>query len=418
MALASPIAWTDTTWNPVTGCDKVSPGCTHCYAERMATRLAAMGQANYARGFELTLQPAMLELPLRWRKSRRIFVNSMSDLFHDEVPLDYVRRVFDVMQRASWHEFQVLTKRAERLAQVASLLPWPRNIWMGVSVESEKFVARIEALRTVPAAVRFLSLEPLLGPLPALDWRGIDWAIVGGESGPGARPLDPAWVRDLREQCAAARVPFFFKQWGGVRKKATGRVLDGRTWDELPTPQVDRSPRDGCMPAGVESRLPPLHSHVPPSRPPRSSKDAAPMPSSPIPSSFDDFEQEQRSFDLIDQHRAALAAEAVRIAREAPDAAVAGLAGLIVTAEAPEAEALLAAIGLPEEAARSGFLGIVPRELAAAILRDVAMEALDELVRLEAKVAAGARPLAIVLLAKEGLRLGLASYEAEPTAGG
>ncbi len=192
----------------------------------------------------------MLELPLRWRKSRRIFVNSMSDLFHDEVPLDYVRQVFDVMRRANWHHFQVLTKRAERLAQFAPLLPWPENVWMGVSVESAPFVSRIDALRAVPAAVRFLSIEPLLGPLPALDWRGTDWAIVGGESGPGARPLDATWVRDLHKQCTAARVPFFFKQWGGVRKKATGRVRDGRTWDELPTPRVDRSARDGCFAGG------------------------------------------------------------------------------------------------------------------------------------------------------------------------
>ena len=185
----------------------------------------------------------MLELPLRWRRPRRIFVNSMSDLFHDDMPLDYVRRVFEVMRRASWHQFQVLTKRAERLAQLAAELRWPDNVWIGVSVESERFVARIDALRPVPAAVRFLTLEPLLGQLPALDWHGIDWAIVGGESGPGARPLDPAWVRDLREQCCAAGVPFFFKQWGGVRKKTTGRMLVERTWDELPLPRLVRGRR-------------------------------------------------------------------------------------------------------------------------------------------------------------------------------
>lgn len=234
MALGSAIEWTDATWNPVTGCDKVSPGCKHCYAERMAERLQAMGQANYRNGFEVTLQPAMLPLPLSWKRPRTIFVNSMSDLFHEEVPDDYVRRVFEVMARAHWHRFQVLTKRAARLAALAPSLPWPDNVWMGVSVESAKYTSRIDALREVPAAVRFLSLEPLLGPLPGLDLRGIDWVIVGGESGPRARAMERAWVRDLRGQCESARVAFFFKQWGGTNKKRTGRELDGRTWDELP----------------------------------------------------------------------------------------------------------------------------------------------------------------------------------------
>lgn len=236
MAHGSSIEWTEATWNPVTGCTKISPGCKHCYAERMAHRLLAIGQANYRNGFELTLQPQMLELPLRWRKPLTVFVNSMSDLLHPKVPLDYVQRVFDVMRRAHWHRFQVLTKRAERLAEIDASIDWPDNVWMGVSVESGAYRSRIDCLRRTLARTRFLSLEPLLGPLPALDLTDIDWVIVGGESGPGARPMDPAWVVDLRDQCIAASVPFFFKQWGGVRKKRTGRELDGRTWDEMPRP--------------------------------------------------------------------------------------------------------------------------------------------------------------------------------------
>jgi protein gp37 len=235
MALGSGIEWTESTWNPVTGCDKISPGCKHCYAERMAERLQAMGQANYRNGFELTLQPQMLELPLGWKKPQTIFVNSMSDLFHDDVPLEYIKRVFDVMARAHWHRFQVLTKRAERLAALAPQLAWTPNVWMGVSVENADYLWRIEHLRETPAAVRFLSLEPLLGPLSSLDLRGIHWVIVGGESGFRARPVDEAWVVEIRQQCRRARVPFFFKQWGGVNKKKSGRVLQGRTWDEMPT---------------------------------------------------------------------------------------------------------------------------------------------------------------------------------------
>lgn len=234
MALGTGIEWTEATWNPVTGCDKISPGCKHCYAERMAERLQAMGQPNYKDGFALTLQPQMLELPLRWRRPQTIFVNSMSDLFHKDVPLEYIQRVFAVMQAASWHRFQVLTKRADRLAAVSDALPWPKNVWMGVSVESAVYAPRIDRLRETNAAVRFLSLEPLLGPLPELNLSGIDWVIVGGESGPRARPMDPAWVTDLRDQCGRAGVAFFFKQWGGVQKKRAGRLLDGRTWDELP----------------------------------------------------------------------------------------------------------------------------------------------------------------------------------------
>jgi protein gp37 len=234
MARGSDIEWTESTWNPVTGCTKVSPGCKYCYAERMAERLQAMGQANYANGFKLTMQPHMLELPLRWRKPQTIFVNSMSDLFHQDVPMAYITRVFDIMRRAHWHRFQVLTKRAERLAQMSSKLDWAPNIWMGVSVEMDKYRSRIEALRSTDAKLKFLSLEPLLGPLPELNLDGIDWAIVGGESGPQSRPMDPAWVTDLREQCRRARVPFFSKQWGGTNKKKAGRELEGRTWDEMP----------------------------------------------------------------------------------------------------------------------------------------------------------------------------------------
>jgi protein gp37 len=234
MAQSSGIEWTESTWNPVTGCTKISPGCKYCYAERMAERLQAMGQENYRNGFELTLQQHMLELPLRWKKPQTIFVNSMSDLFHKDVPLDYIQRVFDVMHRASWHRFQVLTKRSERLAALDGKLRWTPNIWMGVSVESQKYRSRIVDLRSTGAMIKFLSLEPLLGPLEDLQLKGIDWMIVGGESGPIARPMNPDWARDLRDQCRRAKIPFFFKQWGGRNKKQAGRVLDGRTWDEMP----------------------------------------------------------------------------------------------------------------------------------------------------------------------------------------
>jgi len=235
MGQGSGIEWTEATWNPVTGCTKISPGCTHCYAERLAGRLQAMGQPNYANGFDLTLQPHMLDLPLQWKRPRMIFVNSMSDLFHIDVPLDYIREVFRVMERAHWHSFQVLTKRADRLEMLSPQLPWAPNIWMGVSVESEKYRNRIEHLRRVPARIRFLSLEPLLGPLQSLDLRSIEWVIVGGESGPRARRLDPAWALDLRDQCVRANVAFFFKQWGGVNKKRAGRLLEGRLWNDLPS---------------------------------------------------------------------------------------------------------------------------------------------------------------------------------------
>jgi protein gp37 len=235
MAYGSEIEWTESTWNPVTGCTKVSPGCKHCYAERMARRLQAMGQENYRNGFRLTLQPHMLDLPLRWRRPQVIFVNSMSDLFHKDVPLDYILRIFDVMRRAHWHRFQVLTKRSERLAELNSRLEWAPNIWMGVSVESDEYRARTADLRKTRALLKFLSLEPLLGPLYNLDLRGVNWVIVGGESGYRARAMDPAWAIDLRDQCRKAAVPFFFKQWGGKNKKRAGRLLDGQTWDQLPT---------------------------------------------------------------------------------------------------------------------------------------------------------------------------------------
>ena len=234
MGTNSQIEWTDATWNPVTGCVKISPGCKHCYAERLAMRLKAMGQANYRNGFEVTLQPHMLALPLQLKSPKRIFVNSMSDLFHEDVPTDYIQQVFEIMGRAHWHQYQVLTKRAERLLDLSDQLPWAPQIWMGVSVENEKYTYRIDHLRETGACVKFLSLEPLLGRLSQLNLQGIDWAIVGGESGPGARFVDPLWVAEIRDQCLEAGVAFFFKQWGGVNKKKTGRVLEGRTWDELP----------------------------------------------------------------------------------------------------------------------------------------------------------------------------------------
>jgi protein gp37 len=234
MAGDSSIEWTEATWNPVTGCTMISPGCAHCYAERMAKRLKGMGLHAYRNGFNLTLQPHTLEVPLRWRKPRRIFVNSMSDLFHKDVPVDYIRRVFDVMNRADWHTYQVLTKRSDRLLELDDRIKWRDHVWMGVSVETAKYSHRIDHLRQTGAKVKFLSLEPLLGPLPNLKLKGIDWVIVGGESGPGARPILKEWVTDIRDQCRRRSVSFFFKQWGGFSKKRTGRELEGRTWDEMP----------------------------------------------------------------------------------------------------------------------------------------------------------------------------------------
>jgi len=241
VAQASSIEWTDSTWNPVTGCTKISTGCKNCYAERMALRLKAMGHPNYANGFVPTLHEHVLDAPLRWRKPRTVFVNSMSDLFHKRVPTEFILRLFEVMTRAKRHRFQVLTKRSGRLAALAGKLPWPKNVWVGVSVETVAFTNRILDLLKVPAAVRFLSLEPLLGPMPNLPLDGIDWAIVGGESGPRARPMRSEWVTGIRDQCVSAGVPFFFKQWGGINKKKAGRLLEGRTWDGMPQSGGKRS---------------------------------------------------------------------------------------------------------------------------------------------------------------------------------
>jgi len=234
MPTRSNIEWTEMTWNPVTGCTKISQGCKHCYAERMARRLEAMGSDRYRNGFNVTLHPDLLDVPRRWRQARIVFVNSMSDLFHDDIPLAYIQRVFATMRDCPHHTFQVLTKRSERLAELAPQLPWPNNVWMGVSVEDARVIHRVADLQSVPAAVRFLSLEPLIGPLDALPLEGIHWAIVGGESGPRARPLRKEWVTSIFRQCRAARVPFFFKQWGGVRKDLTGRELNGRIYNEMP----------------------------------------------------------------------------------------------------------------------------------------------------------------------------------------
>ena len=234
MSANSAIEWTESTWNPVTGCTKISAGCKHCYAEKMAKRLKAMGQPNYCNGFTVTTHENSLELPLSWRKPQSIFVNSMSDLFHDDIPTDFILRVFDVMQRAHWHRFQILTKRSERLLELNSILKWTPNIWMGVTVETADFVSRIDDLRNTNAAVKFLSLEPLLSPISNMNLNGIDWVIVGGESGTGARPIEENWVTDIRDQCFSMNIPFFFKQWGGKNKKRAGRLLQGCVWSQIP----------------------------------------------------------------------------------------------------------------------------------------------------------------------------------------
>ncbi len=261
MAVGSTIEWTEATWNPVTGCTKVSAGCENCYAERMSNRLAAMARADMLAGRNpgrkagyrhvidstghwngrVFLDYAALDVPKSWRAPRIVFVNSMSDLFHPGVPLEFIQRVFDVMGQASQHQFQVLTKRPERALQYARDLPWPDNVWLGTSVENALYVDRVRVLRRIPAKTRFLSVEPLLGPIPRLPLRGIHWVIVGGESGPGARPMQDKWVTQVRDRCEVQRVPFFFKQWGGVNKKRNGRTLDGRTWDALPSPSNQRS---------------------------------------------------------------------------------------------------------------------------------------------------------------------------------
>ncbi len=234
MATLSTIEWTTSTWNPVTGCTKISPGCKNCYAERMSKRLRLMGQRNYRNGFAVKVHEHMLEVPLKWKKPQIIFVNSMSDLFHGKVPAGFIRRVFDVMVRAERHRFQVLTKRSGRLRQLSPNLPWPENIWMGISIENPDYTYRIDDLRETGAAIKFLSIEPLIAPIPNLDLSGIDWVIVGGESGPRARPMMAEWVTEIRDQCIDVGVPFFFKQWGGTNKKKAGRELDGRTWNQMP----------------------------------------------------------------------------------------------------------------------------------------------------------------------------------------
>ena len=234
MATKSRIEWTESTWNPVTGCTKISPGCKNCYAERMSKRLKAMGSPNYADGFKLTLHEHVLELPLTWKKPQTIFVNSMSDLFHKNVPLEFIQKVFEVMNKTPWHTYQVLTKRSDRLKELNKKLIWTKNIWMGVSVENQDYTCRIDDLRNTNAYIKFLSIEPLIGPIRRLKLNKIKWVIVGGESGPKARPMNEEWVLDIKDQCKEAGVPFFFKQWGGRNKKKTGRLLEGRTWDELP----------------------------------------------------------------------------------------------------------------------------------------------------------------------------------------
>jgi len=234
MASQSKIEWTESTWNPITGCTKVSPGCKNCYAERMAKRLKAMGNPSYENGFKLTMHEHMLNRPLEWKKPQMIFVNSMSDLFHKDVPIAFIQSVFDVMKKAHWHTFQILTKRSSQLLELDSSINWPENVWMGVSVETADYKYRIDNLRKTNSKLKFLSLEPLLVPLGKLNLSNIDWVIVGGESGPKSRPINKEWVIDIRDQCIKGKVPFFFKQWGGVNKKRNGRLLQGRIWDELP----------------------------------------------------------------------------------------------------------------------------------------------------------------------------------------
>jgi protein gp37 len=237
MANKSSIEWTESTWNPVTGCSKISPGCKNCYAERMAKRLQRIGVERYKDAFELTMHPDVLDTPLSWKTPKVIFVNSMSDLFHEKIPLSFIQDTFDIMKKAHWHTFQILTKRSERLKKLAPKIEWPNNVWMGVSVESQRYVYRIDHLRAVPSAVRFLSVEPLISKVDKMNLRGIDWVIVGGESGPKARKLEQEWVIHIKNICEKYSVPFFFKQWGGVRKKKAGRLLKGQTWDDMPIPK-------------------------------------------------------------------------------------------------------------------------------------------------------------------------------------
>lgn len=241
MASKSSIEWTEYTWNPVTGCTKASPGCLNCYAERMAKRLHAMGVPNYKTGFKVALHEHVLKTPFSWKKPSIVFVNSMSDLFHEKVPIEFIVKVFEIMREASQHQFQILTKRAERLAEITSYIDWPENVWMGVSVENSEYTQRMDCLKMTGAIVKFLSIEPMLGPIPNMDLSGIDWVIVGGESGPRARPIHREWVIEIRNQCLKAEVPFFFKQWGGTNKKKAGKLLDGKIWNQMPNPALHHS---------------------------------------------------------------------------------------------------------------------------------------------------------------------------------
>jgi protein gp37 len=235
MSAKSTIEWTEATWNPVTGCSKISVGCANCYAERLAHRLQAMGNKRYLNGFQVTLHHDLLDLPLKWKEPRMIFVNSMSDLFHEKVPFSFIKAAFETMEKAHWHVFQILTKRSKQLVKLAPKLYWPSNVWMGVTVESQKYTFRIDDLLKVPAAIRYLSIEPFLTPFSELTLDDIDWVIVGGESGPRSRIMKAEWVRLIRDMCVKDKIPFFFKQWGGVNKTRNGRLLDGRIWHEFPS---------------------------------------------------------------------------------------------------------------------------------------------------------------------------------------
>ena len=233
------IEWTGTSWNAITGCSKISIGCRYCYAERMANRLQKMGQKKYKHGFKVALHYNELETPLKWKKSQVIFVNSMSDLFHKDVPDEFILKMFETMKKAHWHTFQILTKRSERLVSMVNKLPWPDNIWMGVTVENSDNVYRLTDLGKVPSYIRFVSMEPLLGPIHRFPYDKVDWVIIGGESGPHARPIEKSWVLEIRNQCIKNYIPFFFKQWGGFNKKKNGRLLDGKYWDEIPSNNLE-----------------------------------------------------------------------------------------------------------------------------------------------------------------------------------
>ncbi|NUU94789.1 phage protein Gp37/Gp68 [Marinitoga sp. 1135] len=244
MAFKSKIEWTESSWNPVTGCTKESLGCQNCYAERLAKRLKNMGLKKYENGFKVTIHPKSLNEPLNWKKPQIIFVVSMGDLFHKDVPDDFIEKVFEVMNKAYWHTFQVLTKRSERLLEISKKVKWTDNIWAGVTVEHEKYLYRLNHLKKIPAKIKFVSMEPLLSDMPYIDFDGIDWVVVGGESGPGARSIEPDWVRNIRNMCLEQDIHFFFKQWGGFNKKKNGRILDGRTWDDMPeiNTKIERLP--------------------------------------------------------------------------------------------------------------------------------------------------------------------------------